>query len=76
MEQRLVELRRPPVDLNAALGIAPAPQPEVSDEVKKNATDLSGLVRKKKRKAEGEDERGEGETVKKAKEVGGDAEMS
>ncbi|KAH6627041.1 hypothetical protein B0J18DRAFT_489815 [Chaetomium sp. MPI-SDFR-AT-0129] len=76
MEQRLVELRRPPVDLNAALGIAPAPQPEVSEEVKKNATDLSGLVRKKKRKAEEEDERGEGETVKKAKEASGDTEMS
>ncbi|KAK4148048.1 NASP-related protein sim3 [Dichotomopilus funicola] len=76
MEQRLVELRRPPVDLNAALGIAPAPQPEVSEEVKKNATDLSGLVRKKKRKAEEEEERREGETVKKAKEASGDTEMS
>ncbi|KAK4138809.1 hypothetical protein BT67DRAFT_370201 [Trichocladium antarcticum] len=59
MEQRLIELRKPPVDLNAALGMGPAgssasatlPAGGVSDEVKKNATDLSGLVRKK-RKAE------------------------
>jgi len=52
MEQRLVDLRKPPVDINAALGIpAGAPKPEVSDEVKQKATDLTGLVRKK-RKAE------------------------
>ncbi|KAK4104628.1 hypothetical protein N658DRAFT_504226 [Parathielavia hyrcaniae] len=59
MEQRLLDLRRPPVDLNAALGLPPLPQRakesdnkiEVSDEVKKKATDLTGLVRKK-RKAE------------------------
>lgn len=59
MEQRLVDLKGPPIDINAALGLPPAstaaeaaqgPQ-EVTDEVKKNATDLSGLVRKK-RKAE------------------------
>ncbi|KAL2152584.1 hypothetical protein VTH82DRAFT_5768 [Thermothelomyces myriococcoides] len=58
MEQRLLDLRKPPVDLNAALGIPPAaaaaaPKPEVSEEVKQKATDLTGLVRKK-RKAEGE----------------------
>ncbi|KAK4241032.1 hypothetical protein C8A03DRAFT_12712 [Achaetomium macrosporum] len=56
MEQRLVDLRKPPVDINAALGIPAAAQqqqiPEVlPEEVKKNATDLTGLVRKK-RKAE------------------------
>jgi HAT1-interacting factor 1 len=54
MEQRLVDLRKPPVDLNAALGIPQAkqqPEIEVSEEVKQKATDLSGLVRKK-RKAE------------------------
>jgi len=49
MEQRLVDLRKPPVDINEALGIPPAPKPEVSDEVKKNATDLTGLVRKKRK---------------------------
>ncbi|KAK4191436.1 hypothetical protein QBC35DRAFT_13130 [Podospora australis] len=62
MEQRLVDLRKPPLDINQALGLPtrseqaaaaaasslPAP---VSEEVKKNANDLSGLVRKK-RKAE------------------------
>ncbi|KAK4219578.1 hypothetical protein QBC37DRAFT_436392 [Rhypophila decipiens] len=56
MEQRLVELRKPPVDLKAALGLPPKEQTEkieteVPAEVKKNAHDLSGLV-KKKRKAE------------------------
>ncbi|KAK4152922.1 hypothetical protein C8A00DRAFT_15817 [Chaetomidium leptoderma] len=68
MEQRLVDLRKPPVDINAALGIAPpsAVAPEVSEQVKKNATDLSGLVRKK-RKAEEEKPVGE-EAKKKARE--------
>jgi HAT1-interacting factor 1 len=56
MEQRLVDLRKPPVDLNAALGLPPpsqAKQPdmEMSEEVRQKATDLTGLVRKK-RKAE------------------------
>lgn len=56
MEQRLVELKRPPVDLNSALGLPPKEEKEkieveVPAEVKKNAHDLSGLV-KKKRKAE------------------------
>ncbi|KAL2139646.1 hypothetical protein VTI28DRAFT_4894 [Corynascus sepedonium] len=72
MEQRLLELRKPPVDLNAALGIPPAPKPEVPEEVKQKATDLTGLVRKK-RKAEGEakPEDEEGATVpKKVREDG------
>ncbi|KAK4121425.1 hypothetical protein N657DRAFT_555158, partial [Parathielavia appendiculata] len=57
MEQRLIDLRKPPVDLNAALGIPPPQRAkvsekiEVSEDVKKKATDLTGLVRKK-RKAE------------------------
>lgn len=56
MEQRLVDLRKPPVDINAALGLQASEQQQnlaevLSDEVKKNATDLSGLVRRK-RKAE------------------------
>ena len=72
MEQRLVELRKPPVDINAALGIAPAPKPEVSDEVKQKATDLTGLVRKK-RKAEDMSKPEEGE-AKKVRE--GDADLS
>ncbi len=62
MEVRLVDLRKPPVDINAALGIPPkqaADKVEVSEEVKKNATDLSGLVRKK-RKAGAEEAGGEG----------------
>ncbi|EAQ85844.1 hypothetical protein CHGG_07097 [Chaetomium globosum CBS 148.51] len=57
MEQRLVDLRKPPVDINAALGIPAAPTPEVSEEVKQKAKDLSGLVRKK-RKAEEPEEGG------------------
>ncbi|KAK4168106.1 hypothetical protein QBC43DRAFT_341888 [Cladorrhinum sp. PSN259] len=57
MEQRLVELRKPPLDINQALGLPsrgeePALKP-VSEEVKNAANDLSGLVRKK-RKAEDE----------------------
>ena len=83
MEQRLVDLKKPPVDLNAALGIA-APSRggagasgsgsageamQVDEEVRKKATDLSGLVRKK-RKAEGEETTKEegGVEKKKAKE--------
>jgi HAT1-interacting factor 1 len=62
MEQRLVDLRKPPVDINAALGIPAAPKPEVSEEVKQKAKDLSGLVRKK-RKAE-EPEAGEAKKVR------------
>ncbi len=70
MEVRLVDLRKPPVDINAALGLPPkaeADKVEVSDEVKKNATDLSGLVRKK-RKAVAEDEGAEGLEAKKLRE--------
>ena len=67
MEQRLVDLRGPPVDLSAALGMGAAGSAaKVSDEVKKNATDLSGLVRKK-RKAEEKPAEGELE-AKKARE--------
>ncbi|KAI0479853.1 hypothetical protein F4859DRAFT_477543 [Xylaria cf. heliscus] len=62
MEQRLTELRKPPVDVGAALGqdnplaglLAPALGGESAveqtarvEEAKKNAKDLSGLVRKK-----------------------------
>ncbi|KAK0626819.1 hypothetical protein B0T14DRAFT_422118 [Immersiella caudata] len=54
MEQRLVELKKPPIDINQALGM-PAPAAasanQASEEVKRNANDLTGLVRKK-RKAE------------------------
>ncbi|GJC98238.1 histone H1-binding protein [Colletotrichum higginsianum] len=60
MEQRLVDLRKPPIDVNAALGgdgvggilgaalgeSAAQTQARV-DEAKKTATDLTGLVRKK-----------------------------
>ncbi|KAG8168511.1 hypothetical protein KVR01_001260 [Diaporthe batatas] len=68
MEQRLVDLRGPPIDMKAALGADPmvggilgAALGESSteteariEEAKKTATDLTGLVRKKdKRKAEG-----------------------
>lgn len=65
MEQRLVELRKPPVDIKAALGIPAAPKQEVSEEVKKNATDLSGLVRKKRKAPE---EAPAGEAAKKVRE--------
>ncbi|KAI1341364.1 histone H1-binding protein [Xylariaceae sp. FL0016] len=61
MEQRLVELRKPPVDMNEALGEenpisgilgkalgeSSAEQAKRVEEAKKGATDLSGLVRKK-----------------------------
>lgn len=85
MEQRLIDLKRPPVDLNAALGIAAPSRGgagagasgsgsageamQVDEEVRKKATDLSGLVRKK-RKAEGEETTKEegGVEKKKAKE--------
>ncbi|KAK4229615.1 hypothetical protein QBC38DRAFT_471740 [Podospora fimiseda] len=59
MEQRLVELRKPPLDINQALGLPsrgeepPSIAKPVSEEIKKNANDLTGLVRKK-RKAEDE----------------------
>ncbi|KAI1438370.1 hypothetical protein GGR50DRAFT_639410 [Xylaria sp. CBS 124048] len=58
MEQRLTELRKPPVDVNAALGednplsgllgdvLGGASSARV-EEAKKNAKDLTGLVRKK-----------------------------
>ncbi|KAI0395435.1 hypothetical protein F5Y17DRAFT_423610 [Xylariaceae sp. FL0594] len=66
MEQRLIELRKPPVDVNAALGgdnpltgllgkaigENPFDQPARVEEAKKNARDLSGLVRKKVKQQE------------------------
>lgn len=76
MEQRLVDLRGPPIDMKAALGADPmvggilgAALGESSteteariEEAKKTATDLTGLVRKKdKRKAEGGAEGQDGE---------------
>lgn len=63
MEQRLVELRKPPIDIGAALGMA---GPAASMQAAENATDLSGLVRKKRKAEEAE---GEVEP-KKAKEGG------
>lgn len=64
MEQRLVELRKPPIDIGEALGMA---GPAASMQAAENATDLSGLVRKKRKAEEAE---GEGEP-KKAREEGG-----
>ncbi|KAI1112321.1 hypothetical protein F5Y14DRAFT_422296 [Nemania sp. NC0429] len=61
MEQRLTELRKPPIDMNAALGRALGEssigQTALAGEAKKNAKDLSGLVRKKaKEEPKNEDE--------------------
>ncbi|KAL1867720.1 hypothetical protein Daus18300_006276 [Diaporthe australafricana] len=82
MEQRLVDLRGPPIDVKAALGgdpmggILDAALGESSteteariEEAKKTATDLTGLVRKKdKRKAEdGAGEQEQEESSKKAR---------
>ncbi|KAK2615418.1 hypothetical protein N8I77_002174 [Diaporthe amygdali] len=81
MEQRLVDLRGPPIDMKAALGVDPmggilgAALGESSteteariEEAKKTATDLTGLVRKKdKRKAEGDAAGAEEESSKKAR---------
>ncbi|KAL2132557.1 hypothetical protein VTI74DRAFT_3641 [Chaetomium olivicolor] len=71
MEQRLVDLRKPPMDINAALGIPSRqqaePEVQVPEEVKKNATDLTGLVRKK-RKAEEKPSGGEELETKKVRE--------
>ncbi|KAK7744489.1 hypothetical protein SLS53_003373 [Cytospora paraplurivora] len=63
MEQRLVDLRGPPIDVKAALGVDPmggilgaalgesSAQTEARiEEAKKTATDLTGLVRKKDKK--------------------------
>ncbi|KAK3327417.1 hypothetical protein B0T19DRAFT_460589 [Cercophora scortea] len=59
MEQRLVDLRGPPIDINSALGLPPragaaATQQDASEDVKKNANDLSasGLVRRKRKATE------------------------
>lgn len=78
-----MDLRGPPIDMKAALGVDPmggilgAALGESSteteariEEAKKTATDLTGLVRKKdKRKAEGgaEGQEGEEEPSKKAR---------
>ncbi|KAK5662730.1 hypothetical protein OQA88_6137 [Cercophora sp. LCS_1] len=72
MEQRLVELKKPPVDINAALGI-PAPVSTASgsgkpvEEVKKNANDLTGLVRKKRKAEEDSPDEAEPKKVKDGK---------
>ncbi|KAF2962735.1 hypothetical protein GQX73_g10843 [Xylaria multiplex] len=74
MEQRLTELRKPPVDMDAALGQdnpltgllgqalgGSSEQAARVEEAKKNAKDLSGLVRKKTKeepKAEPEEKNG------------------
>ncbi|KAK0720770.1 hypothetical protein B0H67DRAFT_643982 [Lasiosphaeris hirsuta] len=57
MEQRLVDLRKPPVDINEALGLPPAGSSALAtskedEEVKKNANDLTGLVRRKRKVGE------------------------
>lgn len=70
MEQRLVELRKPPMDvdsvlaandpvsgiLGAALGDSSEEAKARVEEAKKNATDLTGLVRKKTRQEQQEQE--------------------
>ncbi|KAL2023809.1 hypothetical protein VTK56DRAFT_1076 [Thermocarpiscus australiensis] len=83
MEQRLADLRRPPLDIQSALGMAgggPAQQQQqqqqvvsvsVSEEIRKKATDLTGLVRKK-RKAEDKPAEEEQLEAKKARESDGD----
>ncbi|KAK1828396.1 hypothetical protein QBC39DRAFT_359480 [Podospora conica] len=53
MEQRLVDLRKPPIDINEALGMV---GPAASKQAAENATDLSGLVRKKRKAEETEGE--------------------
>ena len=79
MEQRLVDLRKPPVDINAALGMPPAGAAggaadlAVSEEAKKNATDLTGLVRKKRKAEAGETPPTAPETKKVVREAGADA---
>lgn len=74
MEQRLVELKKPPVDINAALGI-PAPVSTASgsgkpvEEIKKNATDLTGLVRKKRKAEEDSPDEAEPKKIKEGKAI-------
>lgn len=78
---QLVELRKPPVDMNdalgqdnplsgilgKALGESSSEQAERLEEAKKNATDLSGLVRKKNKDTEPKTEpAGEGSGKRKA----------
>jgi HAT1-interacting factor 1 len=71
MQQRLVDLKKPPIDINEALGI-PAPAAssvnQASEEAKRNANDLTGLVRKK-RKAEDAPAEESGVDAKKVKET-------
>lgn len=79
MEQRLVELRKPPIDINSALGLPPKEEKgkeekievEVAAEVKEKARDLSGMVKKKRKVEEvSGDGKAEGVEAKKVKEEG------
>jgi len=71
MEQRLIDLKKPPIDINEALGI-PAPASssanQANEEATRNANDLTGLVRKK-RKAEDAPAEDDGADAKKVKET-------
>ncbi|KAK0652189.1 hypothetical protein B0T16DRAFT_426772 [Cercophora newfieldiana] len=72
MEQRLIDLKKPPIDINEALGI-PAPAAssanvQATEEVKRNANDLTGLVRKK-RKADDTESGVEAKKVKESESV-------
>ncbi|KAK1760553.1 hypothetical protein QBC47DRAFT_367473 [Echria macrotheca] len=81
MEQRLADLRKPPIDIHSALGLPPPQaasgggaggvEKEVDEEVKRNANDLTGLVRKKRKIEESAAGGGEeGDKAKKVKEEG------
>lgn len=83
MEQRLLELRKDPVDLEgvlgaenpmtgilgAALGESPADAQARIEEAKKGATDLSSLVRKKEKKPEATETAPETNGKRKAEEI-------
>lgn len=72
MEQRLVDLRKPPVDIQSELGLPFLPASASSaaaggkdaEEVKKNANDLTGLVRKKRKAEDTSPEEGDAKKVK------------
>ncbi|KAK3359108.1 hypothetical protein B0T25DRAFT_86795 [Lasiosphaeria hispida] len=76
MEQRLVDLRKPPVDISEALGLPPAGSSALAtskedEEAKKNANDLTGLVRRKRKAGEAATgEAADGGEAKKVKEGG------
>ncbi|KAH9906892.1 histone H1-binding protein [Xylariomycetidae sp. FL2044] len=86
MEQRLVDLRKAPMDVNdvlgsdnpmtgilgAALGESADQQKARIEEAKKTATDLSGLVRKKGKTKEGEEEEVKTETTNGKRKADGD----